>query len=331
MFRTVALAGVALMLALAAPGSSRAYDIKHVVKCQKKFARSGAQFAKRVIKANLKCTTETSLCIIQCEGGVFGPCDSNDTNSNEAFGLCMDDANLVCAEMVARIANWEIQKQISIINACNDLTNEELCGADAAGLNFAVLAAGCDAIIPNFNCNLLNLISCVGGPLERTLADQISALLNPRAADGLAVLDIESSFPGIQRVRKDKGDVLSGSVDVWSIDALAGEEFMISVTNRDDNGDETSNVVPTVLLLGTDGQTPVAETVQVTSECRFPSSCGNACPQFSRRLPFSGTYYLEIGAASGCAGGKYKVNVHSPRGSKPTLVADDIAPGTFTP
>jgi len=52
--------------------------IKEVVKCQRKFALAGANFARRVIRANLKCTTAISMCQMQCEIGVLGPLCSSD-------------------------------------------------------------------------------------------------------------------------------------------------------------------------------------------------------------------------------------------------------------
>jgi hypothetical protein len=56
-------------------------------------------------KATLDCTLATANCRIQCERGVFGPpcdptptpgcCDPNDPSSNPAFGGCMANAQAV--------------------------------------------------------------------------------------------------------------------------------------------------------------------------------------------------------------------------------------------
>jgi len=341
MVRVSSVASIIGMVVLMGAASAAA-DIKEVAKCQKEFAVAGANFAKRVIKANLKCTTGISLCQIQCELGVFGPpcstdpppcCDPDDVGSNATFGACMAKADETCIRQAGNIDNWEIQKQVAIINACNRVTTEELCGAETPGLNYKVLAAGCAEINPGFTCSLWDLIDCVGGPLERQLADQITALLDARAGDAISVLGLEDRFPGIPRERKVRDAAGAGKVDVWAIDGLAGEEFSVRVDTRNDDGDGTTGLQPVLSLLDRDGQTPVDDTKMREAVCPVTSTCGDTCPLFTRRLPFSGRFYITVGAQDrlGCTGGKYKLVVRSPRGSRPTLVADDVPPGTFEP
>lgn len=335
-----ATVAVGLVFALAISASAAA-DIKDVMRCQKKFARAGANFAGRTIKATLRCTNAISLCQIQCEQGVFGPacgvnpppcCDPDDPNSNETFGFCMMKAAATCDKMTAKIAAYEFNKQSTIFNACIDLTTEELCGAEMPGLNYAILSAGCQALDPNFTCTLPNLINCVGGPMEHALANQISSLLDARAAEAISTLNLGADYPGIPGGRMMKGDVAAGTVDIWAISGVAGEELTAKVDRRRDTSDDASDMQPTLLLLDQDGLTPLADTNMVEHKCGIMSTCGGICPQFTRRLPFNGTFYIAVGAMTGegCSGGKYKLVVRSTSGTRPTLVADDIQPGTFS-
>ena len=334
--------GTIIVLLVLMVAVSAVANIKEVAKCQKQFAVAGANFAKRVIRANLKCTTGISVCQIQCELGVFGPpcsanpppcCDPDDLGSNATFAACMGRADGTCMRQAGNIDNWEASKQISIVDACSRVTTEELCGAETPGLNFRVVATGCAELNPGFTCSLWDVIDCVGGPLERQLADQITALLDPRAGDAISVLGLEDRFPGIPRERKVRGTVGAGTVDVWAIDGLAGEEFSVSVDTRIDNGDGSTGLQPVLSLLDRDGETRVDDTKIREEACAVTSTCGGTCPLFTRRLPFSGTFYISVGAQDGigCTGGKYKLVVRSPRGSRPTLVADDVPPGTFEP
>ncbi len=127
--------------------------------------------------------------------------------------------------------------------------------------------------------------------------------------------------------------VAAGTLDVWAVDGLAGEEFSVRVDTRNDNGDGTTGLQPVLSLLDRDGQTRVDDTKIREEACPVASTCGGTCPLFTRRLPFSGTFYITVGAQDGlsCTGGKYKLVVRSPHGSRPTLVADDVPPGTFEP
>ena len=84
--------------------------------------------------------------------------------------------------------------------------------ARSSGLNFATLNAGCQALDPNYTCNLTNLVNCVGGPLERALLEQISATLSPRSSDAVAALNLHALFPDIPITRKVKGTVPAGRV-----------------------------------------------------------------------------------------------------------------------
>src|SRR5262245_22399935 len=93
-----------VVLVLTPPGVAGA-DIAAVARCQKRFAREGARFAQRVIKAELDCSLAGSECQVECEEGVFGPpcssnpppcCDPDDTGSNAEFASCMTDAAAEC-------------------------------------------------------------------------------------------------------------------------------------------------------------------------------------------------------------------------------------------
>ena len=109
---------------------------------------------------------------------------------------------VICDQQTAKIASAEASKQAKITTACSPLTQEELCGAETPGLNFATLNAGCLALDPGYTCNLTNLIECVGGPMQRAFLDQISAVLAPRSSDAVAVANLESAFPDIPIERK---------------------------------------------------------------------------------------------------------------------------------
>jgi hypothetical protein len=344
MLRRSPLAGVLLLFvtALAFPQDAGALAVQEVAKCQKKFASAGAQFASRLINFTLKCATPVAQCQIECEEGLFGPscdgnpppcCDVDDPMSTPGYGQCLDEAQVICDRMTDKIADAEVIKQIKVINACKGLTIDELCGAETPGLGFAILNAGCQALDPMFTCSLLNLLECVGGPLQAQLGDQMSGLLAPRASEGLVTMGLAHRFPGMPRGRRVKGTVAAGSVDVWAINGAAGDEFTVQLVNLNDNGDGTTGIQPEITMLDRDGQTALADTLMHTEACPVTSMCGNTCPNFSRRLPFSGTFYLQIGSSSGpgCTGGGYKLLVQSPGGIKPILMADDVVPGTFAP
>ena len=122
-------------------------EVEQIGRCQKGIASAGAKFALKTIRATLRCTNAVTECQVQCDYGVFGPscntsappcCDSDDTSSNSAFGLCMLEANSVCTEQTDNIAEFEASKQARIIASCSSLTQEQLCGANGDGLNFAL-------------------------------------------------------------------------------------------------------------------------------------------------------------------------------------------------
>jgi hypothetical protein len=330
------LTSTVLALLLLLPATAGA-DIDDLVRCQRRIAREGAKFAQRVIRSTLKCTTEIAECQIQCEEGVFGPpcdtnpppcCDPEDPQSSTPFQACMNAAQQVCDEETAKIDAWETQKRVNMTNTCRLVTQDELCGAVTEGLNFNTLNAGCLALDPNYVCTLENLVACVGGPLERRLVDQISATLHPRATGAVATLGLQSRFPDIPIARKVSGTLAGGRVDVWAITGQAGDEVIAKVRTRDDTGNDTSNLRPILVLLGSDLATPmpVADTTVRSTTCGVPSVCGATCPQFVRRLPFSGTFHLAVAAGGGgCGGGGYRLVVVSPSGAVPVLVADDAA------
>ncbi|HJQ85280.1 MAG TPA: hypothetical protein VKA21_14440 [Candidatus Binatia bacterium] len=311
--------------------------VEEIAKCQKVFAREGAKFAMRVLRSNLRCTNEIVECQLQCELGEFGPpcesfpppcCDPDDTGSSQAFADCMNAAQGVCDVEAAKRELYEIGKVDRITTACLPLSQDELCGAQAEGLNFATLNAGCLALDPGYVCNLTNLVACVGGPLEHALLDQITAVLHPRASDAVAALNLQAQFPDLPIARKVKGTVAEGKIDVWQITGNEGDQVVVRVTTRDDNGNDTSNLHPVLSLLDDGGTVPVADTNVRTVGCAVPNVCGSGCPQFKRTLPFSGTFHLAIQAFAGdaCTGGKYRLVVVSPGGSAPVLVADDVDP-----
>ena len=346
MWKRVAVCPLALLLLLItsimpARAQSEIERISLIASCQRKIASAGGRFAMQVIKETLKCTNGVAECQLQCEYGAFGPpcesnppplppgcCDPDDPGSNAAFGACMTAADAVCAQSEAKIATHETKKQTRITAGCSALTPEELCGSQGDGLNFATLNAGCLALDPLYQCNLPNLIGCVGGPLERQLVDQISGLLDGRAGDAVAALNLQTAFPGIPVPVKVRNQVAEGTVDVWSFTGQAGDEIRVRVMTRDDNGNHTSNLQPMVVLLDSDIQTPVGDTDVKSVPCGVPNVCGGSCPTFNRRLPFSGTFYLAVKAlgGGGCTGGKYRLVVVSPGGTVPVLAYDDVAP-----
>ncbi len=328
------LAAIGLTVVSARADFPNPSAIAHVASCQKKIASAGARFAQQVIRDTLKCTNAVSECQVQCDYGVFGPpcdsnpppcCDPDDPDSEPGFAACMTKANDTCTEMDAKIANQETTKQAKITAGCSVLTQDELCGASGEGLNFATLNAGCLALNPGYVCNLPSLVQCVGGPLERQLVDQISGLLDARAGDAVAALNLEAVFPGIPIARKVKGQVAANKYDVWSFAGQAGDDVKVRVVTRDDNGNQTSNLAPTVTLLNATSVT-VADTNVRQVMCSVPDVCGATCPTFERTLPFDGTFYLAVGAstATGCTGGKYRLIVVSPGGATPVLIGDDV-------
>jgi len=340
MLTRVAVTLVTATLAVGLPSAARAdvpdpSAIAHVASCQKKIASAGARFAQQVIRDTLKCTNAVSECQVQCDLGVFGPscdtnpppcCDSDDPNSEPGFADCMAQANDTCDEMDVKIATQETTKQNKITAGCSALTQDELCGAEGEGLNFAALNAGCLALNPGYVCTLPNLVQCVGGPLERQLVDQISSLLDARAGDAVAALNLQNLFPGIPIARKVKGQVAAGKYDVWSFTGQAGDDIKVRVVTRDDNGNQTSNLAPTIMLLNDPSSSNVADTNIHQVACPVPDVCGATCPTFERTLPFDGTFYLAIQAAQtgSCTGGKYRLIVVSPGGGIPQLVGDDV-------
>jgi hypothetical protein len=316
-------------------------DIRAVANCQRAIAREGAKFAKLTIQATLKCTNAVSECQIQCEQGVFGPpcsgnpppcCDPDDPDSNATFAACLAAADIICAAQTERIARYEATKQTRIITLCNLLTPDELCGAQAEGLNFATLNAGCLALDPNYTCNVPNLVACLGGPLQRALIDQISATLSPRASDAVATLNLQAAFPDIPVPQKVNGTVAAGNADVYEFAGNAGDEVVVRVRTRDDTGASTSLLHAALTLLGPDG-TPVANVNVNDVPCGVPTVCGAECPIFRRTLPLDATFRLAVRALPDgpCTGGKYKLVIVGRAGSAPpVLVGDDVPASSIT-
>ena len=310
-------------------------EVEQIGRCQKGIASAGAKFALKTIRATLKCTNAVTECQVQCDYGVFGPscntssppcCDSDDTASNSAFGVCMLEANTVCTDQNGNIAEFEASKQAKIIASCSSLTQEQLCGANGDGLNFALLAAGCQALDPSWTCSLAGVLSCVGGPLQKQLANQISALLDPRAPEAVAALGLQNTLDGIPVTRKIKEDLPAGRHDVIAFQGQAGDQITVRVKTNDDTGTGGSLLRPSLRLLNVDMQTPVADTDLRAVPCSVPNACGSTCPMFRRVLPYNGTFFLEVSAVGGggCAGGGYRLVVTTPSGSPLGLVADDL-------
>jgi hypothetical protein len=336
MTRYLRIVPFVLALGLLAPASGHA-GLAESVKCQKSIAKEGARFALRVLRSNLRCTEGVSDCQIQCDLGVYGPpcetspppcCDPDDPSSNSTFAACMAEADEDCNKEAEKRIKYETSKVSHIIAACTPLTQEELCGAQAVGLNFAQLNAGCLALDPNYTCNVTNLVACVGGPLERQLLDQITFVLHPRSGDAVAALNLQSQFPDVPVARKVKGQVAEGKVDLWRISGEEGDQVVVRLVTRDDNGNSTSNLHPVLEFLSADATTAVADTNVRSVECAVPNVCGSSCPQFKRTLPFNGNFFLAVQAFAGdsCTGGRYRLVVTSPGGSTPVQVADDIDP-----
>ncbi len=312
---------------LVAPAFAQNADLKDVLKCQTKIAKSGAKYANTVISKTLKCTNAVVECQINCENGVYGaPCDPDDRNSNTAFGECMDEADDTCAKQNEKIAAAEIKKRLKITVSCGSLSNDQLCGANTPGLNFEALAAGCAAIIPGWVCNLTGILDCVAGPLQQQIAEQMVALLDPRASEALSASGI-TAIGGIAQTVKVSGAVPPGQVDVWAIDGVADQEISVRVKTKDDLGG-LSGLEPKLTYISMDGASTVANTQVVSVPCGVPNVCGQDCSAFKRRFPFSGTFFLavESNISNGCDGGSYALAVTTAGGAPPVLVADDVAP-----
>ncbi len=318
-------------------------DLNDVVRCQNRIAHAGARYAKRSVRAAVICAMAIFECQAACDQGVYGPpcgeppepgcCDVDDPNSNSAYAACLAGAEVTCDVQALRIQEEEIRKQAKIIRGCEDLTPEELCGSQAPGLNFETLNAGCAALDPNYVCDLDGMLECVGGPLERVMTDQITALLIPRAQEGIALLGLEESFPGIPITRKVKESLDAGRADIWSINGKAGDLIKVKVKPKDDDNDGIATLDLAVFLLEMDGLTPVANTTVYNPSC-VTTPCGGGCPQFERHLPYSGTFFLVVEAqeATGCPGGPYRLKVTSPGGlATPILQANDVSPPVSPP
>jgi hypothetical protein len=195
-------------------------------------------------------------------------------------------------------------------------------------LSFATLNAGCQALIPGYQCSLQGVIDCVGGPLEQTLVEQTAELLDPRSQEALAAAPALDSvvLTGVSRTRKVQETLPAGKVDVWSVQGTADDVINVRVKTANDGGG-VSNLEPVLTYIGQDGNTPVANTNLTTVPCRT-NACSATCPAFKRRFPFTGTFYLSVRAsqASGCGAGGYKLVVTTAGGQTPVLVSDDIDP-----
>ncbi len=322
-----------LVLAVLAPAVvmplDAAAELTDIVRCQKRIAGAGANFARTTITATVNCAAATAECQIQCEQGVFGfPCDPDDVGSNAGFAACMAEAEAYCEEQADKIDTAEIRKRSRITLACDDLTLEELCGSETPGLNFATLDAGCQALDPNYQCSLQGILDCVGGPLERELADEIGTLLAPRAPEGMALLNLQSRFPGVPIARKVEEQLPAGKIDVWSLTGQAGDLVSVSLATRNDDGNGSSALDATLTVLASDGQTPLGSTSVVVGNCPVPTVCGAGCPKLKRRLPFDGTFFLAVSAQAnpGCVGGQYRLTVTTRVGMVPILVGNDLDP-----
>jgi hypothetical protein len=334
---TAVIAALLAVACAASQSSADPLDVNKLLICQRQLAIQGARFARTVIKNSLKCTNEIVECQINCDEGVYGPschtspppcCDSDDPESNAEFGECMTDAEANCVKLEEKTDAAEVRKGTNITGACDELSVDQLCGAATPGLNFAALNAGCEALIPGYECSLQGIIDCIGGPVQQSMSEQLAVLLDPRATEALSAaptLD-PSVLSGVARTRKITGSLAAGKVDVWSIDGAADDLIEVKVKTRDDNAG-FSSLEPVLTYLAQDATTPVANTNVAQIPCQ-PSTCGATCPSLKRRFPFTGTFYLAVRAATanGCGAGTYRLVVTTPGGQTPVLVADDVDP-----
>jgi hypothetical protein len=311
-------------------------DVQHLGTCQKKINGEGAKFAEKTLKSTLKCTETTDNCLIQCEAGVWGSCDPDNSGSNAQFASCLAAAQVVCDTETAKNTLWEQQKSAKIIAACSppNVDPASLCNTNVPGLHFNTLIAGCQALIPGWQCNgAQDIVDCVGGPLEKQLLDIMTGLLDPRSSDSIGLLSpsVQSQFPDLPIARKVKDDVPAGRFDLWSLSGLSeGDPIVARVETRDDTGTNQSNMEPSLFFLMSTGPSfaQVAGTTTRNQSCDVPNVCGSPCPIFKRTAPFDGTFFLAVGVntSGGCAlGGKYKLVVTTPGGIQPQLVGDNIA------
>ncbi len=347
---------VAFALALVLPVAARAdtSTLAHLASCQRKIASEGTRFAQRTLKAELKCTDATDTCLINCEAGVYGPvcgepptppcCNPDNPNSplNQDFLDCTTAAQATCLEQTIKMDNWELSKQTHITSSCSppNVSSNEICNSSGPGLHFATMAAGCQATIPGWQCNgIADILTCVGGPLEKQLLDQIAGLLDPRAADALALLPsaIQQKFSNLPLTRKVK-ETLTGvsGYDLWAVPNLnAGDPLVVRIETGDDTGSNQSFVQPQVILLVKVG--PAYAIVPNTNvhpqTCAVPNTCGQPCPIFRRSVPSDGTFYIAVSPNidNGCGiSGKYKLFVTTIGGVVPQLIGNDVSV-TFTP
>ena len=307
------------LLALVAPALARA-DFQQLARCQSKIAGAGVAYARTALRATLKCTNKVNSCRIQCEQGLFGPdCDPDDPDSAPAYRTCLDRADAVCQSQAVRIARAEVRKRTRIIGACDDVTVDELCGADTQGLYFKHLNAGCRELDPAYECNLVNLVDCVGGPLEQALVGRIGGLLDARAGESLALLGLAPQFPGVPITRKTSGQALGAAVDLFSVAGSAGEDLVVTLETGDDGGG-VSTLRAQLGFLNPDAATPVVNTTVSEVPCPVPSACGATCQQFRRTLPSTGTFFISVASVptGACTGGSYRLTVTSPSGLVPT-------------
>lgn len=348
MHRAIA-AALTLALVLPAAAHAQSTEVKRLASCQKKIAGEGAKYAQRIISSELKCMQEMDECIINCEAGVYGPvcedppvppcCNPEDPNNplNEDYLSCTIAAQYYCDQQVLKMDTWEHQKQDRITSACSppNVSPTQLCTTETAGLHFATMAAGCQAVIPGWQCNgIADVLACVGGPLQKQLLDQISGLLDPRAADAVALLPASTrekfaNLPVTVRVK----DVLTsaGAYDVWSLPSLkGGDPLVVRIETGDDTGADQSLVEPQVRLIAQVGSeyAIISGTNVRDQACAVPNACGQPCPMFKRVVPFDGTFYVAVSpdTSNGCGtSGKYKLFVSTVGGVVPQLVADDVS------
>ena len=262
------------MFAFAAPAAA---DITSVARCQKKIATAGADFAKRVIVTTLKCTEEVAECQVQCEEGVFGPscennpppcCDPDDRASNATFDACMAEADDYCADQEAKIASYEETKQNKIIAACTDAHPG---GALRRHRQRPELRAG-ERRLPRAQSRL-HLQSDeshqLSGRAAATPADRPDQRAPEPAGERRRARRRICSRPSpISVTYKLREDLpAAGKVDLWSITGQAGDKVIVRVKTRNDLGGGQSTIEPTVVLLGGDQTTPVADTLVNNVPC----------------------------------------------------------------
>jgi hypothetical protein len=116
--------------------------------------------------------------------------------------------------------------------------------------------------------------------------------------------------------------------DVWQFKGSKRQKVTIEVDNRDDNGDNTSNLDPVLVLKRPDGSVHAFE--DDNDECGSSGGvpltqvCGFACPKITTTLDTEGTWSIvvrDFNEATGvqCTGGAYHLKFRAPKAARNSL------------